>query len=181
MIGTKLEDSALIFAESHPALAPPALAAAYVLATAGIVATDSARNNLTPSRTRPSMTQSHYRDGRNSAKFRMEASDQGVVFEYGQGPGGCDHLGAREAWVFEHEGLYHMTYDGAGRHAWLVCLATSTDLVQWERHGPIIACGAPGSPDSATASYGTVSKHGDKWHMFYLGSPNVTPAPNFIP
>jgi predicted GH43/DUF377 family glycosyl hydrolase len=84
------------------------------------------------------MTQSHYRDGRNSAKFRMEASDQGVVFEYGQGPGGCDHLGAREAWVFEHEGLYHMTYDGAGRQAWLVCLATSTDLVQWERHGPII-------------------------------------------
>ena len=100
------------------------------------------------------MTQSHYRDGRNSAKFRMEAGDQGVVFEYGHGPGGCDHLGAREAWVFEHEGLYHMTYDGAGRQAWLVCLATSTDLVQWERHGPIIACGEPGSPDSATAYAG---------------------------
>jgi predicted GH43/DUF377 family glycosyl hydrolase len=127
------------------------------------------------------MTQSHYSDGRNSAKFRMEASDQGVVFEYGQGPESCDHLGAREAWVFEHEGLYHMTYDGSGRHAWLVCLATSTDLVHWKRHGPIISCGKPGSPDSATASYGTVSKHGAKWHMFYLGSPNVTPAPNFIP
>ena len=127
------------------------------------------------------MTQSHYRDGRNSAKFRMEASDQGVVFEYGHGPESCDYLGAREAWVFEHEGLYHMTYDGSGLNAWLVCLATSTDLVQWKRHGPIIACGKPGSPDSATASYGTVSKHGGKWHMFYLGSPNVTPAPNFIP
>ena len=127
------------------------------------------------------MTQSHYRDGRNSAKFRMEASDQGVVFEYGHGPESCDYLGAREAWVFEHEGLYHMTYDGSGLNAWLVCLATSTDLVHWKRHGPIIACGKPGSPDSATASYGTVSKHGGKWHMFYLGSPNVTPAPNFIP
>jgi len=108
------------------------------------------------------MSRTSYRDGRNAAPLRMEAKDQGIVFAHGKGPGDCDYLGACEAWVFEHEGLYHMTYDGAGRDAWLVCLATSTDLVQWERHGPIIVCGEPGSPDSATASYGTVSKHGDK-------------------
>ena len=55
-----------------------------------------------------------YRDGRNPAPLRLEAQDQGLVFEYGHGPGKCDVLGAREAWVFEYEDLYYMTYDGAG-------------------------------------------------------------------
>jgi hypothetical protein len=27
----------------------------------------------------------------------------------GQGPDDCDYLGAREAWVFEHERLYYLT------------------------------------------------------------------------
>jgi hypothetical protein len=127
------------------------------------------------------MTNAIYHDGRHSAPYRMEASDQGIVFEYGKGPDDCDHLGAREAWVFEHEGLYYMTYDGAGRDAWLACLATSPDLVNWERHGPMLECGEAGSPDSATASYGTTFYHNGKWHMFYLGSPNASPAPNNVP
>lgn len=55
-----------------------------------------------------------YRDGRNTAPLRLEALDQGLVFEYGHGPEKSDFLGAREVWVFEADGLYHMTYDGAG-------------------------------------------------------------------
>jgi len=122
-----------------------------------------------------------YSDGRNTAPYRLEAKDQGIVFEYGYGPNQCDWLGAREAWILEHDGLYYMTYDGAGRDAWLSCLATSRDLINWERHGPLIECGPPGSADSATASYGTIFAHGGKWHMFYLGSPNASPAPDHVP
>ena len=122
-----------------------------------------------------------YRDGRNTAPLRMAAQDHGLVFEHGHGPSKCDDFGAREAWIFEHEGLYHMTYDGAGPEGWLACLATSKDLLTWERHGPLLDFGEPGSPDSATASYGTVFPHGGKWHMFYLGSPNASPAPDHIP
>jgi hypothetical protein len=74
-----------------------------------------------------------------------------------------------------------MTYDGAGPKGWLACLATSRDLVTWERLGPILDFGEPGSPDSATATYGTTFQHGGKWHMFYLGTPNATPGPDFVP
>ena len=126
-------------------------------------------------------SQFSYHDGRNTAPHQLAARDHGMVFSYGQGPDDCDYLGAREAWVFEHEGLYYMTYDGAGRDGWVACLATSQDLLHWERHGPILTFGAPGSPDSATATYGTTFHHGGKWHMFYLGSPHCSPAPNHIP
>ena len=123
----------------------------------------------------------HYTDGRPSCRWRLEAQDQGLVFAYGHGPKNCDVLGAREAWVFEHGGLYYMTYDGAGPKGWLACLATSRDLVTWERLGPILDFGEPGSPDSATATYGTTFHHGGKWHMFYLGSPSASPAPDYVP
>jgi predicted GH43/DUF377 family glycosyl hydrolase len=123
----------------------------------------------------------HYLDGRPSCRWRLEAQDQGLVFQYGHGPKNCDELGARKAWVFEHEGLYYMTYDGAGPKGWLACLATSRDLVAWERLGTILDFGEPGSRDSATATYGTTFQHGGKWHMFYLGSPNASPAPDYVP
>lgn len=122
-----------------------------------------------------------YCDGRTTCEIRLDAVDTGIVFEYGHAPDQSDYLGAREPWIFEHEGLFYMTYDGAGRDAWLACLATSRNLVDWERHGPLIECGLPGTQDSATASYGTVFFHEDKWHMFYLGSPNASPAPDNIP
>jgi predicted GH43/DUF377 family glycosyl hydrolase len=35
--------------------------------------------------------------------------------------------------------------------------------------------------DSASASAPWVYLDGKEWHMFYLGTPNVSPAPNFIP
>lgn len=86
-----------------------------------------------------------YHDGRNTAPHRLAARDHGMVFACGQGPDDCDYLGAREAWVFEHEGLNYMTYRGAGRDACVACLATSQDLLHWERHGPILPCVRCGS------------------------------------
>ena len=120
-------------------------------------------------------------DGRPQASLRLAATDQGVVLHHGGGPGGCDRLGAREAIVFADKGVYYLHYDGAGPQGWLACLATSHDLVHWEKRGAILDFGQPGSPDSASASAPWVIHDGQWWHMFYLGTPHVSPAPDFIP
>ncbi len=54
-----------------------------------------------------------YPDGRPSAHFRMEARDQGVVMKHGNGPAGCDKLGARDVWVFKSGKTFYLHYDGA--------------------------------------------------------------------
>jgi len=125
--------------------------------------------------------QQKYRDGRPSPKLRMDAKDHGVVLRYGDGPGKCDYLGARDVWVFEDGGTYYMHYDAAGPKGWLCSLAVSKDLINWEKKGPILDFGDKGENDSAGACYGVTYKDGDQWHMYYLGTPNVTPAPNLIP
>jgi predicted GH43/DUF377 family glycosyl hydrolase len=122
-----------------------------------------------------------YFDGRPQASLRLETRDQGVVLKHGGGPGDCDILGAREAIVFEDKGVYYLHYDGAGKNGWLACLATSKDLVHWEKRGPALDFGKLGSPDSASASAAWLIRDGKWWHMFYLGTPNVSPSPNYIP
>lgn len=122
-----------------------------------------------------------YADGRPSAKYRLDAKDEGIVLKYGTGPDSSDYLGARDIFVFEDKGTYYMHYDGAGPKGWLACLATSKDLTNWQVKGPVLNYGAPGSDDSRSASYGSVYYDGVKWHMFYLGTPHVSPAPNNVP
>jgi predicted GH43/DUF377 family glycosyl hydrolase len=122
-----------------------------------------------------------FSDGRPGAPLRMEARDEGIVLRYGGGPDNCDVLGARDIWVWEDGGTYFLHYDGAGEKGWLACLATSKDLVHWETHGPALDFGEPGSPDARSASYGVTYDDGDRWHIFYLGTPNVTPGPDFVP
>ncbi len=122
-----------------------------------------------------------YPDGRPSATLRMEAEDQGAVLKHGDGPGQCDILGAREALIFEEKGVYHLFYDGAGPKGWLACLATSTDLKTWEKKGPVLDFGKPGEADSAAACSPWVYFDGKEWHMFYLGTPNASGAPDLVP
>jgi len=129
----------------------------------------------------PGRSPASYPDGRPVAEWRLEAKDQGVVLKHGDGPGQCDILGARDVWVYEHDGTYYMHYDGAGPKGWLCCLATSTDLVNWTKKGPVLDFGKPGEEDSASASYGVTYFDGKAWHMFYLGTPNVSRAPDLIP
>ena len=124
---------------------------------------------------------SAYKDHRPVTRYRLDARDQGVVLRHGDGPGKCDYLGARDIWVFEDAGTYYMHYDAAGPAGWLAALATSKDLVHWEKKGPALELGKPDSEDSKSASYGVTYKDGRIWHMFYLGTPNVTPAPDFVP
>jgi len=122
-----------------------------------------------------------YSDGRPEASLRMEAKDHGIVLKCGDGPDSCDVLGARDVWVFEDNGLYYMHYDAAGPKGWLNSLAVSKDLISWEKKGPILDFGTPGEDDSKGACYGVTYKEDDQWHMFYLGTPNVSSAPNLIP
>jgi hypothetical protein len=125
--------------------------------------------------------QSLYEDRRPSAALRMDAEDVGVVLRHGDGPAECDKLGARDVWVFESGGTYYMHYDAAGPKGWLAALATSRDLIQWEKKGPVLELGGPGEGDSASASYGVTFFERGTWHMFYLGTPNVSPAPARVP
>ena len=122
-----------------------------------------------------------YKDGRPTADYRLDALDAGVVLRHGDGPDRCDYLGARDIWVFEDGGAYYMHYDAAGPSGWLAALATSKDLVHWEKKGPVLELGKPGEDDSKSASYGVTYKAGTTWHMFYLGTPHVSSAPNLIP
>lgn len=155
------------------------LGGSLVLGPGGAVRCGAA--DATGTRIRPAPEVEAYPDGRPAARFRLEAKDAGAVFRHGSGPGRCDELGARDVWVWEADGVYHMHYDGAGPRGWLACLAVSRDLVRWEARGPVIGFGEPGSPDSASASYGVTFRHGGVWHLFYLGTPNATPAPDFVP
>lgn len=122
-----------------------------------------------------------YSDGRPAPVLRMDAKDHGIVLKYGDGPDKCDILGARDVWVFEDNGTYYMHYDAAGPLGWLSSLAVSKDLINWEKKGPILDLGEPGEDDSKSASYGVTYKDGEQWHMFYLGTPNVSPAPDLVP
>lgn len=122
-----------------------------------------------------------YPDGRAVATLRYDAQDQGIVLPYGHCRHKCDEYGARDVWVFAYKGRYYMHYDAAGPTGWLTALATSRDLVHWKKRGTVLKLGKPGADDSASASYGTTYFDGQTWHMFYMGTPHATAAPNRIP
>ena len=122
-----------------------------------------------------------YYNKRPRAELRLEAKDYGIVLRHGDGPNQCDVYGARDVWVFESDGTYYMHYDAAGPNGWLCSLATSTDLVHWQKKGPVLNLGNPDEDDSKSASYGTTYFDGRAWHMFYLATPNTTPPPDRVP
>ena len=155
----------------QPALAISLLAATLLSASLpALAATVQAAPDITT-----------YPDHRPAAAYRLEARDEGPVLRHGDGPGQCDYLGARDIWVWKHRSTYYMHYDGAGPQGWLACLATSKDLVHWTKKGPVLGLGGAGADDSASASYGVTFRDGRDWHMFYLGTPHTTPAPDYIP
>jgi hypothetical protein len=56
------------------------------------------------SRVLPAAEVTTYADGRPTAKWRLEARDEGVVLRHGGGPEHCDALGARDVWVWHGNG-----------------------------------------------------------------------------
>lgn len=125
--------------------------------------------------------QSAYIDGRPSASLRMLCTDEGIVLRYGNGKDSCDAYGAREAVVNKDGNTYYLFYDGAGKDGWVSCLAESKDLRNWTKKGAILKLGDSTKNDSKSASSPWVIKEKNLWHMFYIGTPNTTPAPDRIP
>src|ERR1044072_6206387 len=122
-----------------------------------------------------------YSDGRPMATKRISCEDHGIVLRHGDGKDSCDALGAREAIVNKDGDTYYLFYDGAGKDGWKACLAESNDLTSWVKKGPILQLGEAGSHDAKSASSPWVIQSDGTWHMFYLGTPNTSPAPNRIP
>ncbi len=122
-----------------------------------------------------------YVDGRPSATLRMPCTDAGIVLRYGDGKDSCDTYGAREAIVNKEGDTYYLFYDGAGKTGWLACLAESKDLKTWVKKGAILSLGDRTKNDSKSASSPWVIKENGEWHMFYIGTPHTSPAPNRIP
>ena len=123
-----------------------------------------------------------YSDGRPYPNFRMNATDLGKFLDYGGAPNLTDSRGIREALINKVDGKYYLFYDGAGPGGWRVHLAESTDLVTWSLKGPMLDFGAAGSDDSAcVCSPWIIKDDAGLWHMYYLGTPNATSAPDYIP
>jgi predicted GH43/DUF377 family glycosyl hydrolase len=122
-----------------------------------------------------------YIDNRPQATLRMNALDEGIVLRHGDGIDSCDVYGVREAIVNKDKGIYYLFYDGAGKDGWLACLAESRDLKTWIKKGPVLTLGDSTKGDYKSASAPWVIKEKNTWHMFYLGTPNTTPAPERIP
>jgi predicted GH43/DUF377 family glycosyl hydrolase len=125
--------------------------------------------------------QSKYVDGRPDAHQRVSCIDAGIVMRHGNGKDSCDTYGAREAILNKDGDNYYLFYDGAGKTGWLACLAKSKDLKTWNKKGAILTLGDSLKAGHKSASSPWVIKENGMWHMFYLGTPNSSPAPDRVP
>lgn len=76
-----------------------------------------------------------------------------------------------QPWLLEHDGKFFDFYNAANGSIEQTGVATSTDLVNWERYAgnPIVRNGAEGSYDEQFCSDPKVFRDGDHWMMIYFG------------
>ena len=72
----------------------------------------------------------------------LATSDDGIHFERHPEPvlsptEPYEEFGAEDPRVTEIDGTYYLTYTGWDRKSAQLCLATSTDLYTWTKHGPM--------------------------------------------
>ena len=79
--------------------------------------------------------------------------------------------------IYRHENVFYLLYDGAGPKGWQCCLATSRDLKKWEKKGVVLELGGPADPDSRYTGYGPVLQADGKWILFYAAGRNASPGP----
>jgi predicted GH43/DUF377 family glycosyl hydrolase len=83
--------------------------------------------------------------------------------------------GLYKSWLMEYDGTYYLFYNAKdmANGDWVeqIGLATSPDLIHWERYSsnPILGIGAKGSFDEVFVSDPCVFFHKDTWVMFYYG------------
>jgi predicted GH43/DUF377 family glycosyl hydrolase len=84
--------------------------------------------------------------------------------------------GLYKSWLMKHEGVYYMFYNAKNKSSWpwieQTGLATSTDLVKWERSplNPLLPNGEKGEFDDVFASDPVVLRHDNRWIMYYFGN-----------
>ena len=124
----------------------------------------------------------NFSDGRAAARWAVGVEDFGPVLRHGDGPNASDVNGAREAIVTDvGGGQYVMHYDGCGATGWRACQAVSSDLIHWQKNGPILQLGNAGEIDAGGACSPWIIQAADAWHMFYLAAPNRTGPPDLVP
>ncbi len=81
------------------------------------------------------------------------------------------HGGVEDPRVVRINGTYYLTYTGYDLHSAQLCLATSTDLIHWERQGVILPAykGTWNTQWTKSGAIVPVQING-KWWMYYLGT-----------
>jgi predicted GH43/DUF377 family glycosyl hydrolase len=79
--------------------------------------------------------------------------------------------GVEDPRLVEIDGTYYLTYTGYDLHAAQLCLATSHDLIHWERKGVIMPA-YQGTWNRQWTKSGSIvpNKIDGKWWMYYLGT-----------
>jgi predicted GH43/DUF377 family glycosyl hydrolase len=79
--------------------------------------------------------------------------------------------GVEDPRVLKIGDLYYMTYTGYNKHDAQLCMATSSDLIHWERKG-ILLPAYKGSWNTRWTKSGAIvpQKINGKWWMYYLGT-----------
>jgi predicted GH43/DUF377 family glycosyl hydrolase len=79
--------------------------------------------------------------------------------------------GVEDPRVVQIDRTYYLTYTGYDRHSAQLCLATSTDLIHWERKGVIMPA-YKGTWNTQWTKSGAIlpRKINGKWWMYYLGT-----------
>jgi predicted GH43/DUF377 family glycosyl hydrolase len=79
--------------------------------------------------------------------------------------------GVEDPRVVEINGLYYLTYTGYDTHAAQLCLATSKDLIHWERKGVIMPA-YRGTWNTQWTKSGAIipEEVNGQWWMYYLGT-----------
>jgi predicted GH43/DUF377 family glycosyl hydrolase len=79
--------------------------------------------------------------------------------------------GVEDPRLIRIHGLYYLTYTGYNKHDAQLCLATSHDLIHWERKGVILPA-YQGTWNTGWTKSGAIlpEKIKGKWWMYYLGT-----------
>jgi len=88
-------------------------------------------------------------------------------------PGSIDAGTVADPWVIELDGVYYIGYTvSSTKHSpWRTALVTTTDWINFEKHGVILDWGGPGEWDEYDAFRGAVTRFGDTYYFAYTGSP----------
>ncbi len=76
-------------------------------------------------------------------------------------------------WVIRYEGEWLMLYTGFDGVQYRLGLATSDDLIHWQRAGMVMDAGAEGEWDYGSAGGASLIAHDGRWYLFYCGFPET--------